>query len=531
MTYSRGLAFAAFVALAAPGCGDGAPGPIALGAPGPIAGEAGRGSFTIGAATAAAQIEEGNSNSDWWVWTLPESEGGLGKGEAFVGDATLGYSRAIEDVQLLVDMNLDAYRFSVNWARLEPQRDVWDEAAFQHYSDLLDALVAAGIKPMITIHHFSSPLWVDDPRRTGNCTVAPSDTDLCGWAHATGGALIVEEMQELAAELAARFGDRVDEWCTLNEPVNYMVASYGLGNFPPGHGQLLGAPSAFMDAVRNYVRAHVAMYGAIDANDAGDADGDGDPALVGYTLNVAEWAAGRAGAFSEHPDDLAAVERIVYAYHHLFTDSLRNGTFDADLDGTPDEAHADWVGTLDFQGIQYYSRMTVTADPGLVPLLMLTPCFPPLLDFGACVAPTDPTHWVETMRYEYYEPGVYNVLKDFAARYPDLPLTVTESGLATENGRRRAEHIVRSLEQITRARDEGVDVRGYYHWSLTDNFEWAEGFAPRFGLYRVDYANDYARTATEGATLLGQIASARRITSEMRGTYGGLGPMTAEAAP
>jgi beta-glucosidase len=105
---------------------------------------------------------------------------------------------------------------------------------------------------------------------------------------------------------------------------------------------------------------------------------------------------------------------------------------------------------------------------------------------------------------------------------------VTESGLATEVGRRRAEHIVRSLEQITKARDEGVDVRGYYHWSLTDNFEWAEGFVPRFGLYRVDYANDAARTATEGATILGEIAAARRISGAQRRAYGGLGPMTPE---
>ena len=116
-----------------------------------------------------------------------------------------------------------------------------------------------------------------------------------------------------------------------------------------------------------------------------------------------------------------------------------------------------------------------------------------------------------TMGYEYYEPGIYNVLTDFGARWPELPLIVTESGLATEVGTRRAEHIVRSLEQIALAIKAGVDVRGYYHWSLTDNFEWAEGYEPRFGLFRVDYQS-YARTATEGATILGEIARARGIT-------------------
>jgi beta-glucosidase len=104
---------------------------------------------------------------------------------------------------------------------------------------------------------------------------------------------------------------------------------------------------------------------------------------------------------------------------------------------------------------------------------------------------------------------------------------VTESGIATENGTRRAEHVVRSLEQIHRARSEGVDVRGYYHWSLIDNFEWSLGFVPRLGLYRVDYVT-YDRTPTEGAAVLGEIAASRRITAARRDQYGGLGPMSPE---
>jgi beta-glucosidase len=132
------------------------------------------------------------------------------------------------------------------------------------------------------------------------------------------------------------------------------------------------------------------------------------------------------------------------------------------------------------------------------------------------------------MSYEYYEPGIYNALTDFARRWPQLPLTVTESGLATENGTRRAEHVVRSLEQIHRALAEGADVRGYYHWSLMDNFEWTLGFVPRFGLYRVDFST-YDRTPTEGATVLGEVAANRRITAAMRQQYGGLGPMSPEA--
>jgi beta-glucosidase len=131
------------------------------------------------------------------------------------------------------------------------------------------------------------------------------------------------------------------------------------------------------------------------------------------------------------------------------------------------------------------------------------------------------------MRYEYYAPGLYKVLADLGKRWPDLPLVVSESGIATEVGERRAENVVRALEQIDKARSEGVDVRGYYHWSLFDNFEWAEGFEPRFGLYHVDYST-YERTPTTGADVLAEITSLRKLTEAQLSTYGGEGPMTPE---
>jgi beta-glucosidase len=131
------------------------------------------------------------------------------------------------------------------------------------------------------------------------------------------------------------------------------------------------------------------------------------------------------------------------------------------------------------------------------------------------------------MGYEGWTDGIGDILVAFSKRYPTLPLVVTEAGISTEVGTRRAENIVRNLESIERARVAGVDVRGYYHWSLTDNFEWAEGFVPRFGLFTVDYST-YARTESEGATVLRDIATARELTTAQRQTYGGSGPMTPE---
>jgi beta-glucosidase len=499
------------------------PSPAKLSAPG----DAG---FTFGVATAAAQIEDQNVLDDWYYWTLPAAEGGKGMTQAPLGDAVQGFTRALDDVALIKEMGLDTYRFSLSWSRIEPQRDVISQEALAHYDAVIDELVAEGVRPMLTIHHFASPLWVDD-FLAPPCALTdpPTDTNLCGWDHPEGAALIIEELAEHARMLATRYGDRVDDWCTLNEPINYLIASYGVADqFPPGKGLISVAFDfpRFTGVVRNYIAAHVAVYRAIKEADTIDADGDGVAASVGYTLSVAEWAPAFRNKPSDNPDDIAAAARVRNVYHYLFTDSLRRAAFDPDLDGTFAEAHPDWAGSLDWMGVQYYFRAGVTGRPGLIPGVAATVCFG-AFDAGSCLPPEDPTHWVPSMRYEFYAPGLYNVLKDFGSRWPDLPLTVTESGIAAENGQRRAEHIVRSLEQIWRAREEGVDVRGYFHWSLMDNFEWAEGYEPRFGLYRVDRAT-YARTPTAGALVLGEIAKARMISAEQRLQMGGLGPMSAE---
>ena len=334
----------------------------------------------------------------------------------------------------------------------------------------------------------------------------------------------MEEFAEHAALLAERFGDRVRVWGTLNEPVNYLLAGYGVGSFPPGKSYVLGAEkllNQFVPVVRTYLRMHAAAYQAIKANDANGAD-------VGLSLSVGSFVPARFNAPSDDPEDVAARDGVVALYHYLFVDSIRQGKFDPDFDGTLDEELPEVKDTLDWLGVQYYFRAGVTGQTKLIPVVEIAPCFNGI-DFGSCIPPVgdDFTKCVPTMKYEYYEPGVYEILKDFSARWPDLPMIVSESGLATESGRRRAEHVVRSLEQIAKARDEGVDVRGYLHWSLYDNFEWVEGYEPRFGLYRVDFAS-YERSPTEGATVLGAVAAARQLTTEQRQELGGLGPMSPE---
>lgn len=503
--------------------GDGADG---FGEIGPLHTDAGKGSFRFGASSAATQIEDQNPNVDWFAWTAPPPDG-LGNGE-FIGDAAKGYSMALEDIDLMVQAGLDSYRFSIEWARVEPQRDMVDEAALAHYDEFIDALIEAGIRPVVTIHHFSNPIWVDDPRDV-ECADGPSDANLCGWNHPEGGPQVVAELAEHATLIAERFGDRVDDWATINEPINYLLAGYGTGVFPPGKSGLLADfDGVFIAAARNLVAGHVAIFDALETADTLDADDDGVPASIGFTKGAIAWVPARGNELSDDPADVAARDRVDYVYHRLFVESLRRGAFDADLDGEFEEPHPDWEGKLHYLGVQYYFRAGVTSSPGLLPNIMATPCFGDF-DLGACVPMLDESYGVPAMGYEHWPMGLYERLMDFSQRYPDLPLTVTESGIATESGQRRAEVVVRALEAIEKARSEGADVRGYYHWSLTDNFEWAEGYEPRFGLFRVDY-DTYARTPTAAVEVLADIVSVRDLSEEIRQEYGGEGPLSPEPA-
>ena len=521
---ARLLGVLVVVVAAGAGCGEDPPPPISYGAMASLSGQGGRGGFRFGVATAATQIEDMNPATDWHAWTLPVAEGGVGKG-TFVGDAVRGFTKNLEDLGLVASLGLDSYRFSIEWARIEPVRDQIDEAAIAHYRAQLEAMRAMGIRPLVTIHHFSNPVWVADPRGI-DCAAGPSSTNLCGLGSA-GGAQIVVEMAKHAALLARELGDLVDEWGTLNEPINYLLASYGVGSFPPGKVSIGDVAGEFIPAVRDYIAAHAAMYQAIRSGDKIDADGDGIAAAIGLSLSVADWQAARGHKPSKHPDDVAARDRLIYVFHYLFVDAARGGGFDANLDGVAEELHPEWAGTLDWLGLQYYFRAGVTGERALIPLIDLTPCFGGF-DLGACLPAADPTYCVPRMGYEGWTEGLGDIIGAFSERYPDLPLVVTEAGISTDVGRRRAENVVRVLEAIERARRAGADVRGYYHWSLTDNFEWAEGFAPHFGLYTVDYGT-YARSPTEGAEVLGEIAKARALSTDLRERYGGTGPMTPEA--
>ena len=485
---------------------------------------AGRGGFRFGVASSATQIEDQNPNTDWYHWTQP-APGGLGR-SPFVGDAVGGYTMALKDVQLLKKMNVDSYRFGIEWARVEPRRRVFDEAALRHYGALINELRANGIRPMITIFHFAMPNWVDNADDM-TCAGGPSDTNLCGLDHPVGGPLVAQEMAEYAGLLARRYGDRVDDWATINEPGVYMLFSKAFGAGPPGKSYLAtNFSDRYVPALRNLIDAHARMYRAVKAKDRVAAY-RGAPSSVGLPIAVKQYVPVRGGQISDDLRDIAAAQRFRWFYELNFVDSLRTGVFDTGVDGVADEPHPEWRNTLDWLGVQLYDRTGVSAagaSGAAAPL--------PVVDVDVCGTPDclpslDPTYVVPAMGYETDPQGLYPVLKDYGARYPGLPLLVSESGVATETADRRTEVIVRALQAIHRARGEGADVRGYYHWSLMDNFEWLQGYNARFGLYHVDRST-MRRTPTASVEVYGEIARTRRLSRPTIAAYGGFGPLTPE---
>ncbi|MDP2306322.1 MAG: family 1 glycosylhydrolase [Pseudomonadota bacterium] len=470
--------------------------------------------FRWGAASAAHQIEGGNTNNNWYQFETLPAFAGLTASPS--GEAVQGYARYEDDADLLVELGADVYRLSIEWSRVEPSRGTWDEAEWAHYRAVLEALRARGIEPMVTLHHFTEPIWVQDLADL-ECAGGPTDANLCGWTNPD----VPAEFAEFSAEAALRFGDLVDEWTTFNEPGGYLLSGYLGGIFPPGEFNLSGADiqANVIPVAVGLADGHAAAYAAVKAADLVDADGDGVVARVGFTNSI-QWI---TPVDPDSAEDVAAAARLQSLYGFIFPDAVVLGLLDRDLDGVPEEVHPEWANTTDLLGYQYYFRLFVKAADGFPPLDAI-PCDPAVLtiigmDLESVGCPEPHPDDVTDMSNENYSPGLGLLAPVLAARYPGVPLRVTEAGIATDNGRRRAESIVRELMGLHTAIGEGAPVDGYIHWSLTDNFEWAHGFAPRFGLYSVDFAT-YDRAPNEGADVFAQVIADNGIRQSVLDAYG-----------
>jgi beta-glucosidase len=412
--------------------------------------------FLLGTATSAHQVEGGNERNDW---ALFESQPGrIARGER-CGKADDHWNRIADDVELMTNIGANAYRFSVEWSRVEPVEGTWDDEAWNHYVDEVERLKGAGIVPMVTLLHFTLPAWLS---RRGGLTAADFPAAFA----------------RFSGEAAARLGARVELYCTLNEPNVAMYNGYVRGVFAPGETSNAAAVAAYA----GMLRAHGAAARAIRARNPG--------ARIGLAMNLILFEPKRWYNLL----DIVVTRFASSAFNWAFLDSVAAARVRFRAPGFPsiDEPNQDLAGSLDFVGVNYYRRDLVSFAPSQPGLVRNEPGDGDRTDLG----------------WEIHPAGLLTLLREVSLRY-GRPIYVTENGLADAGGSRRGAFIKEHLAAVTAAVREGIDVRGYFHWSLLDNFEWAEGFEPRFGLYRVDYAT-LARTRAPGAEVFAEIAGALR---------------------
>ncbi len=415
--------------------------------------------FLLGVATSAHLVDGSGGLSDWCRF---EAEPGhIERGERS-GIATGHRDRVAGDVELLAALGANAYRFSLEWARLEPADGRVDEAEWSRVLAEVRLLRARGVTPMVTLLHFTLP----------------------GWLAARGGLLapdFAERFGRFAAEAARRLGTEVSLYATINEPNVQVFFGYVEGKWPPGVRSPREAGRAFAALLRGHAAAAHAVRAAAPH------------ARVGPVVNLIELEPSSRWSVL----DWIASRTAANAFDWAFLDALRSGRIALPLPGAGlgQIPAPELVGTADWIGVNYYTRNRVRFSPLAPGLVARGPGPGALSDLGWEIRPA----------------GLLSVLRETWARY-HLPLHVTENGVADAADAHRPAFLRMHLHAVARALAEGIPVRGYFHWSLLDNFEWADGFAPRFGLYAVDYAT-LARTPRGSAAAFRALAAEAGITA------------------
>jgi beta-glucosidase len=438
--------------------------------------------FVWGTATAAYQIEgavrEGGRGPS--IWDTFAGTPGKVYGGHTGAVACDHYHRYVEDVALMAELGLGAYRFSVAWPRIQPDGSgPANPAGLDFYDRLVDELLARGVAPIVTLYHWDLPQALED---RGGWT--SRDTAL--------------RFAEYAAACHARLGDRVDTWTTLNEPWCSAFLGHAAGIHAPG---LVDTRAAF-EAMHHLLLGHGLAARELRAAGAGE---------VGVTLNLAPVSG----------PDAEAVAIVDGLQNRLFLDPLLRGSYPADVVRMA-ERFTDWsfvdagdleiIGApIDLLGVNYYHPLAVRPRPGQP----ASPAYPGS-DGVAFVEPDGP---LTAMGWAIEPAGLTELLTALARDYPPVPLLVTENGAAFDD--QLAGDEVHDVQRIGfldahfraahAAIEAGVDLRGYLVWSLLDNFEWAEGYRQRFGLVYVDYATQ-RRLPKASARWFAGVARRNRLT-------------------
>lgn len=434
--------------------------------------------FLWGAATSAYQVEgsplaDGAGPSIWQRFT--HSPGLVLNNET--GDVACDhYRRYEEDVRLMRELGLSTYRFSVSWSRVLPEgRGRVNEKGLDFYRRLVDALLENGIKPNVTLYHWDLPAALDDRG---------------GWLNPD----ISKWFADYAHVMFQALDDKVEMWATLNEPWVVTDGGYLHGALAPGHKNLFEAPLASHNLLLSHAAA-VEVYRAEGKH------------RIGLVVNIEpKYPA------SDKPEDLAATKRADAYMNRQYLDPVFHGSYPEEMrevfgDAWPDFPAADLDRIrqpIDFLGINYYTRSVTKNDPSALPV--------------RAGREIQSRHAYTETSWEVFPQGLTDTLTWVKERYGDLPLYVTENGAAFYDppvaladphpDPFRVEYLREHLKAIHRAIEKGVNLQGYYVWSLLDNFEWSLGFSKRFGIIHVDLETQ-KRTFKQSARFYAEVIRSR----------------------
>jgi beta-glucosidase len=409
--------------------------------------------FLWGASTSAHQVE-GNNQNNWSLWEKKNADRLACKAKTYwkswqmekfpemlsaknyiSGRATDHYNRYDEDFDLMKELGINTYRFSIEWSRIEPEKGIFNTKEIEHYKKMIKSLRKRGIEPFVTLWHFSLPIWFED---------------VGGWRNKDAVILFSDYVKKVVGEI----GENVRFWVVLNEPIVYASYSYLTGNWPPQRHNVL----LYVRVIRNLIDGQIRAYKIIKnlyphAN-------------VGLANSVVFFEAYKNKLINRFIKKLAD-----WWWNFRFLNKTQN--------------------YLDFIGCNHYSHNRI--------------------NFGFN---KNENLKVSDMNWELYPGSIYYAVKSLV-RY-NKPIYITENGLADKNDTIREWYIVGNLINLNRAIKEGINIRGYFYWSLLDNFEWDKGFWPRFGLIEVDYKNNLNRRTRKSASAYKDIITKNAVRADLK---------------
>ncbi|WP_256759621.1 glycoside hydrolase family 1 protein [Cohnella sp. WQ 127256] len=420
-------------------------------------------SLLLGSATASVQIEGGDITNNWYRFC----EQGKVKDGTHCIVADDHWNRYEEDIELMKQLNHKVYRMSIEWSRIEPERGKYLEEPLIHYRAEIQKLLDNNIQPLVTLHHFSQPIWFED---------------MGGWTNPQSVACFTC----FAEKVVSYLGDLVAEWITINEPNVYLESTYSSAIFPPEKPSIIH----YFKGLRNMTASHIEAYKRI--HDIREKMGFDTGTKVGVALHIRVFDVQKVSFLSKLSQQL-----LEHSFHILFLEGMINGKFMFPI-GFGGYPYGKGI-YCDFFGVNYYSRDIVAFS------------WNPLRLFAELQV--NKGSEINDMGWEIYPEGLYRICRKYWDIYAK-PIYITENGICDATDEQRAAFIYDHLKVISRLVEEGVPVERYYHWSLMDNFEWDEGLQRRFGLIEVNYETQ-ERTIRRSGQFYGELARECKVTDAM----------------